>query len=188
MSVGVHNPYDDTILLANIEDLHDDLEDVEQLAYEIEHHLHGQERWFGAQDPQTATDWGVEAGLKAYRAISGNNAFGADADDEALVIGIDDTPAQAGMIYFDLHRIMVSAASNANEWVLRVIHGMGTMAAAEAAGHYSDVMVQEARKGSPVDVMMHRTECAACKIWIRAKNGTNNATIDFFVGLHEYAR
>ena len=162
---------------------------ADSLAYrvqEIENHLHGQERWFGKKAVPTATDWGDLASLAPYRAISGNGDFGSDPNDEALVIGLDDTPVTAGMVSFDFHRIMVTAASNATDWVLRIIHGEGTMADAEAAGHYSDVMIQEAKKGTPVNVMMHRTECAMCKIWVKAKNATNNATIDFFVGLHEY--
>jgi len=162
---------------------------ADSLAYrvqEIENHLHNSERWFGKKAVPTATDWGDEASLTPYRAISGNGDFGSDPNDEAQVLGTDDTPTVAGMVSFDIHRIMITAASNANDWVLRVIHGDGTMADAEAAGHYSDVMVQDARKGSPIEVLMHRTECAMCKIWIRAKNAANNATIDFFVGIHEY--
>lgn len=164
------------------------LRQIEQEAYEIEHHLHNRERWFGKLGVQTATDWGEEASLSPYRAISGNGVFGVDANDEALVIGTDDTPAIAGMIWFDPHRIMVTASSKATDWVLRIIYGSGTMADAETAGQYTDVMVQEAKKGSPIDVMKVRCACGSFKLWVRAKNVTDNATIDFFVGIHEYER
>ncbi len=178
---GVHNPYDDAALMAA-------LVIIEQEIYEVENHLHNRERWFGKLGVQTATDWGEQASLTPYRAISGNGVFGADANDEAQVIGTDDTPAIAGMVYYDVHRIEVTASSKATDWVLRIIYGSGTMANAESAGQYSDVMVQEAKKGSPIDIIMPRTPCADCKVWIRAKNVTDNATIDFFVGIHEYAR
>ena len=161
---------------------------TEQEAYETEHHLHNRERWFGKLGAQTATDWGDEASLTPYRAISGNGVFGADANDEALVLGTDDTPAIAGMVSYDAHRLMISAASTATDWILRIIYGTGTMADAETAGEYTDVMLTEAKKGVPVDVMMPRTTCASCKVWVRAKNATNDATIDFFIGIHEYER
>ena len=152
---------------------------------EIEKHVHNRERWFGKTPVQTATDWGTQAGLTPYRAISGLGVFGADANDEAQVLGADDSPAIVGMTKYDAHRIEVQAASNANPFVLRLIYGDGTMADAEAAGQYSDVMVMDARKGSPVDVLMPRRD-VCCKLWARAKNAADNATIDFFIGLHEY--
>ena len=151
----------------------------------IEHHIHGRERWFGIAAPQTATDWGEQASLTPYRATSGLGVFGVDANDEALVLGADDTPAIAGMASFDAHRIKVHAASNANAYVLRLVYGSGTMAAAEAAGQYSDFMISEARKGGPVPILMPRV-LARWNVWLRAKNATNDATIDFFVGIHEY--
>ena len=153
---------------------------------EIEQHIHNHGRWFGKLGVQNATDWAEQAGLVPFRAISGLGVFGADANDEALVLGTDDTPAIAGMTRFDAHRILISAASNATNFILRLIHGSGTMAAAELAGSYSDVMVQEARKGAPIDITQRRAYCGTDKVWLRAKNATNNATVDFFIGIHEY--
>jgi hypothetical protein len=164
------------------------LKTIEQEIYETENHLHNRERWFGKLGVQTATDWGDEASLAPYRAISGAGVFGADANDEALVLGTADTPATAGMTKFDAHRILVTAASVATDWVLRLIYGTGTMADAETAGQYTDTMIQEARKGAPMDLIMPRTDCASCKVWLRAKNATDDATVDFFIGIHEYIR
>ena len=172
-------------IIYNIYDL---LVDTEQVAYEAEKHVHNRERWFGKLGSQTATAWGEEASLTPYRATSGFGVFGADTNDDALVLGTDDTPAITGMTKFDLHRIDITAASNATDWILRVVYGTGTMADAETAGQYSDVMVQEARKGAPVGVIMPRGTCGSTKVWIRAKNASNDATIDFFVGSHEYIR
>ena len=152
---------------------------------EIEKHFHNRERWFGKLAVQTATDWGEQAGLTPYRAISGLGVFGADANDAAQVLGLDDTPAIAGMTRWDAHRIKVHAASNANQFVLRLVYGAGTMADAEAAGQYSDTMISEARKGGPVPVLMPRARLTD-KMWLRAKNATDNAWIDFFIGIHEY--
>ena len=152
----------------------------------IEEHIHNRERWFGKSSDQSGDNWALEAGLTPYQAISGNGAFGSDTNDEAKVIGTDDTPTISGKLTFDFHRIMVESSSKATSWVLRIIYGLETMAAAEQAGQYTDVMVTEARKGSPIEVIMPRTTCDFCKVWVRAKNASDNATIEFFVGIHEY--
>lgn len=161
-------------------------DDIEEEVIEVEGHFHNRERWFGIATIPTATDWGEQASLSPYRVISGAGDFGSDANDEALVLGTDDTPAISGMTRFDAHRLEVTASSNAGDWVLRLIYGSGTMANAEAAGQYSDVMVQEARKGSPVEVIMPRGTCGVTQLWVKGKNANNNATLDFFVGVHEY--
>lgn len=162
--------------------------EIEQEVYEIEHHLHGRERWCGKANPQTATDWCELSSLNPFRAISGDGDFGGDTNDEALVVGTGDKPSFSGYVKYDLHHIMVEAASNANEFVIRVIYGTGTMAAAESAGQYSEVMISEARKGSPVDIMMPRLDSGVDKVWIRAKNASDDAWIDFHCGSHEYER
>lgn len=165
---------------------------VDSLAYrisEIEKHLHNRERWYGKLAVQTATDW-ADNTLTPFVAISGNNAYGTDANDEAKVIGTADTPGIAGMAKFDLHRIFISAASAATIWKLQIIYGTGTMADAIAAGQFSTFMVRTttptATQDVPVDVMMPRGACGATQVWLRAWCATDNATISFFVGVHEY--
>lgn len=163
-------------------------------AQQAANHLHNRERWFGKLAVQTATDWGEEAGLTPYRAISGNADFGSDPNDEALVLGTDDTPAIAGKTLFDPHRLVVIDQSVVTVWVLRLIYGTGTMSAAEAAGQYSDVMIIANSAitilagGAPFNVILPRLNCGVDKLWVRAKNATNNATIDFFMGIHEYLK
>lgn len=157
--------------------------------HEIERHFHGRERWFGKLAVQTATDW-ADNTLTPYVAISGNNDYGTDPNDEALVLGTADTPAIAGMVRFDLHRVYVSASSVSALWKLQLIYGTGTMADAIAAGQYSTFMVRTTTPASiqetPADVMMPRGTCGATQVWLRAWCATNNATISFFIGLHEY--
>ena len=151
----------------------------------VEVHVHNRERWFGKSADQSGNDWGVEAGLTVYRAISGASAFGADANDEALLLGTADTPAVTGAIWYDAHRVMVSAVSVATDCVLRFIWGTGTMAAGESADQYSDVMITDAKKGGPIPLIMERV-VVGTKLWARVKCATNNATFDFFIGIHEY--
>lgn len=158
---------------------------------EIELHLHNRERWFGKLAVQTATDW-AENNLSPYRAISGNNTYGADANDEALVLGTADTPIFAGNTRYDMHRIFVVAASSDTVYKLRFVYGSGTMADAIAAGQYSTTMIKidPAVQSSPSvahEIMLPRGTCGVTKVWVQAWNATDNATIDFFVGIHEYA-
>lgn len=151
-------------------------------------HFHNRERWFGISGDQSGNDWAVEAGLTPFQAISGNGDFGGDPNDEAKVLGTDDTPAITNKKFFDLHRILVLTSSAATAYILRIVYGTGTMADAESAGQYTDVVfIRESGvgRGAPISVMMPKL-AVDNKVWIRAKNATDNATIDFLVGLHEY--
>lgn len=158
--------------------------------HEIERHFHGRERWFGKLAVQTATDWAADT-LTPYRAISGNNAYGSDANDEALVLGTADTPAIAGNVRFDLHRIMMVGASSQTAYKLRIVYGTGTMADAITAGQYSELVIMSDPSAAQVphdvfEVMMPRGTCGSTQVWVQAWNASNNATIDFLVGEHEY--
>lgn len=159
--------------------------------HDISEHLHGREHWFGKSADQSGNNWGTVAGLTAFQAISGNSDFGSDANDEAKVLGSDDTPVRTGKKKFDLHRIVVVDQSSTTQYVLRIVWGTGTMAAAISAGQYSlcvviaDSTLALLASGAPFQLMMPQL-AAQTKVWVQAKNGTNNATIDFLVGLHEY--
>lgn len=157
----------------------------------LETHHHTQERWCGISGDQSGNNWCAD-NITVFRAISGNNGYGADANDEAKVIGSVDTPRITGNLFYDAHRLLVVAVSVNTVFRLRIVYGTGTMAAAIAAGQFThfDVMSDDtipARAGGrPVDVMMPRV-AVETKLWIQAWNATNNATIDFLMGIHEYA-
>ena len=180
--VNQENPIDEAI---------DDIADVSAEVTEIEHHIHNRERWFGKTGSQTATDWGTLASLTAYTAISGSGTWGADENDEAQLLGTADTPAITGMAKFDLHRLFMVAFSAATVYYIRIVWGTGTMADAITAGQYSDVPVATnvtpANKatGSPIDIIMPRI-AAGTKVWAQCMNATDNATVTFLIGLHEY--
>lgn len=154
----------------------------------LEFHFHNIERWYGKLAIQTATNWADHASLAPYRAISGNNAFGSDANDEAKVLGSADTPFITGDKDFDIRRMQITATSNNDPWVLRMIWGTGTMADAEAAGQYTEIGYMSAggaQRAGPIDMQIPRL-AKNTQIWVRAKNANDNGTIDFLVGVHEY--
>ena len=154
--------------------------------HEIERHFHSKELWYGKLGSQTSTDWFEAESLTPFRAISGDGAFGADTNDEALVVGSGDTSATNGA-YFDFHEYLIEAASATTSYVIRLVYGTGTLAAAVTALQYSDTMfrVPANARQTPVIVQMPRV-AVGTKVWVQAKNATNNATVDFFVGLHFY--
>ena len=144
----------------------------DSLAYrvnEIEHHFHCRERWFGKTNPQTATDWGTDS-LNPYVAVSGNNAYGTDLNDEALILGTADTPIIAGSAYYDLAQINVVASTSTTPWKLRIVYGTGTMADAIAAGQYTCTMVQVASAAGRMGTTPIRMPRVATdtQIWVNA--------------------
>jgi len=162
--------------------------------HETERHFHSPERWFGKSADQSGNDWALSVSSggmpTAYRAISGSAAFGSDANDEAKIIGTDDVSAD-GNVKFDVHRIAISAASVTTVYVLRLVWGTGTMADAITARQYTEVLIRRNPGGGenhiiPVVIQNPRHTYGTDKVWIQAKNATDNATIDFYVGLHEY--
>jgi hypothetical protein len=151
----------------------------------VERHLHGNTKAFGISADQSGNNWGLRTGLLPYRVISGNGDFGSDAGDEAKVLGTDDTPVETGMTFFDSGRLLVKASSNSNVWILRFIYGTGTLADAITAGQFTEEMATDLRKGGTVRFQSKRV-AAGSKVWVDGKNGSNNATLDFFMLLHEY--
>ena len=162
--------------------------------HEIEKHLHSPSRCFGKSADQSGNDWALTisgAGMPTvYRAISGNATYGADDNDEAKLIGTDDS-GQTGMVKFDLHLIFVSAASATTVYGLRIVWGTGTMADAITAEQYSEILMRRNPGGGenhivPVLLQMPRLTWGTHKVWLQVKNATDNATFDFYIGLHEY--
>jgi hypothetical protein len=172
------------------------LDGVDSIQDEItihDEHFHTRERWFGISADQSGDDWALDT-LNAFVAISGAGVYGADPDDEAAVIGLDDMPSMAGLSRFDMHRILIEDVGHGTPYKLRMVWGTGTMADAITAGQCSEVMVQfdvanpQLSAGVPVDVRIPRLFSGVDKVWVQARNATNNSEIKFFVGVHEYAR
>jgi len=158
----------------------------------IKRHCHGRARWFGISADQSGNDWAADT-LNPFTAISGAADYGSDANDEAKCLGTDDTPIITGQAYFDFHQILVVSVTEDTEYKLRIVYGTGTMAAAIAVGQYTETMVKfdstnpQLSAGVPVDIMMPRL-ATDTKVWLQCKNDTNNADIDFFIGVHGYSR
>lgn len=146
---------------------------------ELEQHFHTVERWYGAS--------AVLASLTPYALISGNGIFGT----EVLLLDTGDTPAIVGKTHFDPHRILVDDADKTTPYMIRFIFGTGTVGDAESAGQYSDLPFRKiistgSANGSASPIKMPRLPVGTFKIWAKIKNATNLATLDLFIGTHEY--
>ena len=160
--------------------------------HEIEKHFHGPEILLGISANQAGNDWALEGTTNFFSAVSGNDVYGADANDEAKVIGTDDGPYKTGMVKFDLHRIFIVTLDDDDLYFVRIVWGTGTLAAAVTAKQYSELAVANNPAGSkaggvPVEVMMPRLTYGTDKVWIQCRCATDNSEMDFFVLLHEYA-
>jgi len=154
----------------------------------IEHHFHNSEYWYGISANQTVNDWALQNTLSPFRATSGNNAWGTEGADPAKIFGTDDTPIISGGLSGDFHRILILDNSSATVYKLRIIWDPTSAAAGVTAGNYSEFMFikEVADKNRKILDIMTPKISAGSKMWMECWNATNDATIDFFVGVHEY--
>jgi hypothetical protein len=155
-----------------------------------EEHAHHKVRWFGKKAIQGANDWAVplDTGLGLlYRAISGAGVYGADANDEAKLFGTTDVPI-AGMVVGDFDQILMVANSSSTLYLCRIVWGTGTLAAAIAAGQYSEFPYFRAAADNVRKIQVTSTSLigVANAVWLQCMNATDNATLDFVVGVHGY--
>jgi hypothetical protein len=169
--------------------------------HEIEKHFHNFERWFGKSADQTGVNpWATSASTYtagampvSYVATSGNDDYGADANDEALVWGLYDTLSVGGVVQtkLDFHQILFRTASNQTLNILRIVYGSGTLADAITAGQFSEypVLIDPATGGSVdivIAIMMPRITIGTHKVWVQNKNASDDSTVGFLVGAHGY--
>ncbi len=154
---------------------------IEQEIFEVERHIHNREIWFG--------NGAVEDSLTPYTIVSGNNLFGA----AVLLLDTGDTPVDTGMVKFDPHKIEVVSVDTNSEYLIRLIWGSGTAAAAETAKQYTTFPVVPSGiganvSGDAIETKAKRILCGIDKVWMKCKNATNLAEILVQIGIHEYPR
>ena len=153
---------------------------------EIERHLHSGGRWF-----ETATTPSGETHV-ADAIGTGGGAFQIDAGDGTWgtwvqILGSSDTPAVAGKAYFDPHEIVMEAVERAFTYFVQMGRG-ASGAAAISAGTYTEFVyaAETSRDTGILEVQTGRAP-AGSLVWARCMcPGQNTATMDFYVGLHEY--
>lgn len=156
--------------------------------HEIDRHIHSYERWAEAA--------AVPVGEThvADRLCTGAGAFQADAGNDdwgtwLQILGTADTPAIAGNVKFDLHKISILAQERINtEYCIQIAYGTSG-AVALAAEAYTEFSIKTGGGNTiitPVRIQARRI-AVGTKIWLRLNcPGQNTATLDFKIGLHEY--
>ena len=155
---------------------------------EIERHLHGWERWFGAAgSPNGEIHVADRIGTTStpFQADGGDDTWG----NWLQVLGSSDTPATSGLVKYDLHRIQVTAVERtASIHFVQVAFG-ASGAAGLASGDYTEVVFHpQGQTGQRVPIpIMDRRKAVGTKAWLRVwAVGQDTGTMSFFVGLHEY--
>ena len=158
-------------------------------AHYAEEHVHNKERWFGISADQGGEDWALQETLAPFIATTDANVWGTAGTDPAKVFGTADTPIFVGGKYFDFHRVLIVANTSASLYKLRFIWGTGTVAEGVAAGQYSEFMFIRdiASIQRKILEVMSPKIAVGTRAWVECWNATENATISFFVGIHEYA-
>jgi len=155
-------------------------------------------RWYGKKAIQDATHWADVATLTPFRAISGANTWGTDGGsggDVAQVFGTADLlwndprtlEAPNGGIF---SKILFHANSSVTIYKFRFIYGKGAQTYTDAINNnqYSELMFFRMNTDTTRIVREVRTRRLPidCQIWAQCWNASDNATIDFFVGVNYY--
>ena len=150
---------------------------------EIEHHLHGNEIWFGdAATPDAGVHEADRESLVSFRVDAGNNTWGT----AVLVLGTTDTPVATDMTKYDLHKVLVTATERNVLTYLRFTFGTSEAQGITDGNSTVVALVTAATvKFSAVEFRSKRTT-AGTKMWVNAKVVGNTGTVDFIFGLHEY--
>jgi len=171
--------------------------------HEIEKHFHNCERWIGEPETRDAevTCFSAET-VEPFQTDAGDGTAGGASQPwtpaygtPLCVIGTGYTSICCGTgVKFDLHRMQIHTTQSTTDKVIhriQLIWGTGTVAEAIAANQISEVIADPddgGGKNAPVAVMMPRGTIGTTKVWVRHwVDNINTGTLDFFLGLHEYA-
>lgn len=159
------------------------------LAYkvqEIEVHLHSGGRWFekatsASGETHTADIIGVGSG--AFQLDAGNDDWGS----WVQILGSSDTPATAGNAFFDPHEILINGTERIATYFIQFARGASGQAGYDAGTYTELVMGSDTNKFKSITKVQTGRAPAGSKVWARCMcPGQNTATLDFFIGIHEY--
>jgi len=156
--------------------------------HEIEKHLHSAGSWFGAAAVpagETHVADRIGGGIAAFQLDAGNETWGS----WVQLLGSDDTPARTGQAYFDPHEIVITSTEKAGTYFIQFARG-DSGAAGLAAGMYTELVFESdavGAKAAGITRIQTGRAPAGSKLWARTLCvGENTATIDFYLGIHEY--
>ncbi len=156
---------------------------------EIEKHNHNFERWLGlAAVPNAEVHRADRIVGPTFPAVFQIDAGNLDWGAWVQVLGSGDTPVIAGMAKFDFHRLLITASERTLPYLIEIAFG-ATAAGALAANTFTEFVYKPsaANNPEPPSPVMSIRQNVGTKVWVRCCCPTQNtATLDFFIGLHEY--
>lgn len=158
--------------------------------HEIEAHLHSPGSWFekaAIPNGTLHTADRIGSGDGPFQIDAGDNAWGA----WVQILGSTDTPARAGMAYFDPHQILIHGAEIEDAYFIQFCSGAVDAATAFAAGAYTELVVgiDATKKFKTVTTIQTGRVAAGTMVWARCMvpESASGGTLDFFIGVHEYS-
>lgn len=164
------------------------IDDIETLSNKIDTEPHAPERFCGLNSspsfPTTAADFNT---MTPYQATSGNDDWGA----WLHIIGSTDTPVISGKDTYDIHEVEISSVSTAAFTRMQIGWDATTTTAILSNNTYTEVVYQPSGVGinisaAPIGIRMPDLDVGVLmfvRVWM---DGQNAATVDFFVGTHEF--
>ena len=157
--------------------------------YEIVHHFHTYERWMQPSkqaNPTTHVASPIGVGTGDFQIDAGNDDWG----EWVQILGSDDTPVQADMIEYDLHRLVFTSTEPERNAPYFVQIGFGASGAdALTDGTYTEIVfmpISNQIDSGPIEILTEQQD-AGTLAWARCMcPGQDTAMMDFFFGLHEY--
>ena len=154
--------------------------------HEIERHFHSGARWFEAAAVPDLTSHAADRigdGAGAFQIDAGNDTWGT----WVQILGSEDTPTVTGKTHFDPHLLVVEDNEVAGTYFLQFARG-ASGAAGLAAGTYTEIVLALVNKAGGVIIPVQTGRApAGSLLWARCMcPGSNTATLDFYIGLHEY--
>lgn len=156
---------------------------------EIKRHHHNLEKWFGiAVDSDGGLSVGarMDGAILPFRLTAGASDFGS----WVQILGSNNTPVQADMTLFDLHRAMITSTDSTVQFIVQLIKGESADIAAKlSAEDFTEFPYVSGSNNNDSGI----TEIIDCrcavgeKLWARcACVGLTGKVLDFYFGIHEY--
>ena len=179
----------DAAVLAAIAAMQADIDTMKAEVSETEHHLHNNEKWFGAAasaSGETHVADRMGPGIAPFALLTGNDAFGS----WVQILGSSDTPVASGKLKYDTHRILVTSTDSTIPFNVQIVSGESAAIAAKiSAEDFTEFPYISATNNadSGISDVIDKRDDAGEKMWMRAICvGQDAKTINLYFGLHEY--
>ena len=159
--------------------------------HEIEKHFHSPGSWFGLAVTPTATHKADRIGtcIAPFQMDGGDSSSSPTWGSWIQVLGVDDTPARPLQAFYDPHLMQIPDAQEEVTYMVQFSRGASGDAGI-TAGTYTELVVgvDATKKFKSETPIQTGRAPAGSLLWARCiATGTNTGTLDFYLGIHEYA-